>query len=157
MAAAHRASGSHELAQARLCGRADLSRPRRIGIPDLSSGAGAGVKAQAPRERGWLGQGSCCGLIRCEPLDGLRRCEAQHRRQGLASRRSLPAWARPIVPPWLGAGAWLFGKPAPDLPRALLHRIIAYRVQTDAMGDLDAGCAKLLEQLGRSEIDRIPR
>ena len=50
----------------------------------------------------------------------------------------------------------LFGKPAPDLPRALLHRIIAYRVQTDAMGHLDAGCAKLLDQLGRSEIDRIP-
>jgi hypothetical protein len=51
----------------------------------------------------------------------------------------------------------LFGKPAPDLPRALLHRIIAYRVQTDAMGYLDAGCAKLLDQLGRSEIDGIPR
>jgi len=51
----------------------------------------------------------------------------------------------------------LFGKPAPDLPRALLHRIIAYRVQTDAMGHLDAGCAKLLDQLGRSEIDGIPR
>jgi hypothetical protein len=50
----------------------------------------------------------------------------------------------------------LFGKPAPDLPRALLHRIIAYRVQADAVGDLDPACAKLLGQLGRGEIDGIP-
>ena len=42
--------------------------------------------------------------------------------------------------------------PAPGLA-AQDHRD---RVQTDAMGHLDAGCAKLLDQLGRSEIDRIP-
>jgi len=57
MAAAHRASGSHGLAQARLCGRADLSRPRRIGIPDPSSGAGAGVNGAFERLRRSLGLG----------------------------------------------------------------------------------------------------
>ena len=50
----------------------------------------------------------------------------------------------------------LFGKPAPDMPRAFLHRIIAYRVQADAVGDLDPACAKLLGQFCRGEIDEIP-
>jgi len=31
----------------------------------------------------------------------------------------------------------LFGGRAPDLPRALLQRILAYRIQADAAGDLD--------------------
>ena len=50
----------------------------------------------------------------------------------------------------------LFGCPAPDLPRALLQRILAYRIQADAAGDLPAGIAKLLDRLGRGEIDGIP-
>ena len=31
----------------------------------------------------------------------------------------------------------VFGGRAPDLPRALLQRILAYRIQADAAGDLD--------------------
>ena len=50
----------------------------------------------------------------------------------------------------------LFGKPAPDLPRALLQRIIAYRLQADAQGDLDGATTKLLDRLGRGEIAEIP-
>ena len=50
----------------------------------------------------------------------------------------------------------LFGQPAPDLPRALLLRILAYRIQAEAEGDLHAGTAKLLDRLARGDIDHIP-
>src|SRR5215212_3148561 len=45
----------------------------------------------------------------------------------------------------------LFGHRAPDLPRALLQRILAYRIQADAAGDLDPTTIKLLDRLGRGE------
>ena len=45
---------------------------------------------------------------------------------------------------------------APDLPRALLQRILAYRIQADAAGDLDATTIKLLDRLGPGEISEIP-
>ena len=38
----------------------------------------------------------------------------------------------------------------------MLHRILAYRVQADAEGDLDPASAKLLGQFGRGEINEIP-
>ena len=50
----------------------------------------------------------------------------------------------------------LFGRPAPDLPQALLLRIMAYRLQANAEGDLDPGTTKLLDRLGRGEIAEIP-
>jgi len=50
----------------------------------------------------------------------------------------------------------VFGRAAPSLPRALLQRILSYRIQADALGDLDPGVAKLLERLGRGEIRDIP-
>ena len=50
----------------------------------------------------------------------------------------------------------LFGHRAPDLPRALLLRILAYRIQADAAGDLDPTTIKLLDRLGRGEISEIP-
>ena len=50
----------------------------------------------------------------------------------------------------------LFGGRAPDLPRALLQRILAYRIQADAAGDLDPTTIKLLDRLGRGEIAEIP-
>ena len=49
----------------------------------------------------------------------------------------------------------LFGGRAPDLPRALLQRILAYRIQADAAGDLDPTTIKLLDRLGRGEISEI--
>ena len=49
----------------------------------------------------------------------------------------------------------LFGARAPDLPRALLQRILAYRIQADAAGDLDPTTIKLLDRLGRGEIAEI--
>ena len=40
-----------------------------------------------------------------------------------------------------------FGKPAPEhLTRYLLFRIIAYRLQADRLGDLDAETLKVLKQ-----------
>ena len=50
----------------------------------------------------------------------------------------------------------LVGGTAPDLPRWLLSRVLAYRIQADAFGDLDPGVARLLGALGRGEIDTIP-
>ena len=50
----------------------------------------------------------------------------------------------------------VFGGRAPDLPRALLQRILAYRIQADAAGDLDPTTIKLLDRLGRGEISEIP-
>src|SRR5829696_659800 len=43
----------------------------------------------------------------------------------------------------------IFGYRAPDLPRALLQRILAYRIQADAAGDLDPTTIKLLDRLAR--------
>jgi hypothetical protein len=50
----------------------------------------------------------------------------------------------------------VFGGRAPGLPRALLQRILAYRIQADAAGDLEAATSKLLNRLGRGEIPEIP-
>jgi hypothetical protein len=45
-----------------------------------------------------------------------------------------------------------FGKPAPEhLTRYLLFRIIAYRLQADRLGDLDAETLKVLKQAARQE------
>ena len=45
-----------------------------------------------------------------------------------------------------------FGKPAPEhLTRYLLFRIIAYRLQADRFGDLDAETLKVLKQAARQE------
>ena len=45
-----------------------------------------------------------------------------------------------------------FGKPAPEhLTRYLLFRIIAYRLQADRLGDLDAETVKVLEQVAGQE------
>ena len=46
----------------------------------------------------------------------------------------------------------VFGKPAPEhLTRHLLFRIIAYTLQADRLGDLDAGTLKLLKQAAGQE------
>ena len=47
-------------------------------------------------------------------------------------------------------GRWcsLFGRRAPShLPRHLLYRLLAYRLQADRLGDLDAGSKRALERL----------
>ena len=46
----------------------------------------------------------------------------------------------------------VFGKPAPEhLTRYLLFRIIAYRLQADRLGDLDAETLKVLKQAAGKE------
>src|SRR3974390_3915609 len=45
-----------------------------------------------------------------------------------------------------------FGKPAPEhLTRYLMFRIIAYRIQADRLGDLDAETRKVLKQAAGQE------
>lgn len=51
---------------------------------------------------------------------------------------------------WTG----VFRKPAPvHLPRHLLLGILAYRLQVDALGDLDAESIRLLKQLGAGPME----
>jgi hypothetical protein len=51
-------------------------------------------------------------------------------------------------------------KPPTHLPRHLLHRILAYRLQADQLGDLDAESKRLLdraespEQMGQRAVDQ---
>src|SRR5258707_4694829 len=43
----------------------------------------------------------------------------------------------------------------PHLPRHLLFRILAYRLQADRLGDLDAGTRRLLDRIGSGPSDGI--
>jgi hypothetical protein len=42
-------------------------------------------------------------------------------------------------------------RPPPHLPRHLLFRVLAYRLQADRLGDLDAGSQRLLDATGSPE------
>src|SRR5215207_6982684 len=108
------------------------------------------------RELGPLGSGSGSGL----------RPSAMAKRR-VASTRSPATWSSDVEAELIRlasadttslARRWrvLFGRPAPDLPRALLQRILVYRVQADAAGDLHPATIKLLDRLGRGEISEIP-
>jgi hypothetical protein len=45
----------------------------------------------------------------------------------------------------------------PHLPRHLLFRILAYRLQADRLGDLDADSRRLLDRIGSGSLDGIAR
>jgi Protein of unknown function (DUF2924) len=45
----------------------------------------------------------------------------------------------------------------PHLPRHLLFRILAYRLQADRLGDLDAASRRLLDRIGSGPSDGIER
>jgi hypothetical protein len=50
----------------------------------------------------------------------------------------------------------VFRRRAPaHLPRHLLFRILAYRLQADRLGDLDADCRRLLERIGSAASDGL--
>ncbi len=84
-------------------------------------------------------------MARSRASSGLASAEAELIRLAYADAKSLaPRWR--VV----------FGGRAPDLPRALLLRILAYRIQADAAGDLDPTTIQLLDRLGRGEISEIP-
>jgi hypothetical protein len=51
----------------------------------------------------------------------------------------------------------LFGRRAPNLPRALLQQILAYRIQAEAAGDLDAATVRALDRLRRTSRIRDDR
>ena len=42
-------------------------------------------------------------------------------------------------------------RPSPHLPRHLLFRVLAYRLQADRLGDLDVECQRLLDGAGPPE------
>jgi len=46
-----------------------------------------------------------------------------------------------------------FGRAAPRLPRGLLLRLLAYRIQADVFGDLDRAAVRLLDRLARDRTD----
>lgn len=49
----------------------------------------------------------------------------------------------------------LNGRPAPEhLPRHLLIRLVAYRIQAEAFGDLDSKSVKLLQKLAQQQVKR---
>jgi hypothetical protein len=51
-------------------------------------------------------------------------------------------------------GRWrkVFGRAAPEsLPRSLLQRVLAHRVQVDAFGDIDRETVRALDRLARGE------
>jgi hypothetical protein len=51
-----------------------------------------------------------------------------------------------------------FRRPAsPHLPRHLLFRVLAYRLQADRLGDLDPDCRRLLERIGAGSAEAIER
>jgi hypothetical protein len=51
----------------------------------------------------------------------------------------------------------VFGRAAPEhLSRPLLHRMLAYRVQADALGDLDRDTIRMLARLGSGQGGNIP-
>jgi hypothetical protein len=81
---------------------------------------------------------------------GLVAVQGQQEPLGLGLARRVGA------PGGRGRRLVVFGGRAPDLPRALLQRILAYRIQADAAGDLDPTTIKLLDRLGRGEISEIP-
>ena len=45
----------------------------------------------------------------------------------------------------------------PHLPRHLLFRVLAYRLQADRLGELDADCRRMLDRIGSATSDRIDR
>ena len=45
----------------------------------------------------------------------------------------------------------------PQLPRHLLFHILAYRLQVDRLGDLDADCRRLLDRIASRPSDGIDR
>jgi len=47
--------------------------------------------------------------------------------------------------------------PPPHLPRHLLFRILAYRLQADRLGELDADSRRLLDRIGSGSPERIDR
>ena len=49
------------------------------------------------------------------------------------------------------------GAAPPHLPRHLLFRILAYRLQADRLGDLDADSRRLLDRIGSGSSDGIDR
>jgi hypothetical protein len=45
----------------------------------------------------------------------------------------------------------------PHLPRHLLFRILAYRLQADRLGELDTDSRRLLDRIGSGPVERIDR
>jgi len=45
----------------------------------------------------------------------------------------------------------------PHLPRHLLFRILAYRLQADRLGELDADSRRLLDRIGSGSLDGVDR
>src|SRR5829696_7436153 len=149
-----------------LCHRERQERQSRDGVPDRRCRRGhvehrrrgarvtGRIDGQAlERELGRLANGSGSGLgpgtasraVASPATSSSTHVQAELIRLACADTNGLARRWRVLV-----------GHRAPDLPRALLQRILAYRIQADAAGDLDPTTIKLLDRLGRGEISEIP-
>ena len=160
MAAAHDTGGSHRTAQARIRGRPRTDRWGRFDLPrrrprygrrrSLRRPVGSG---RGPRPRGQA-EGETSGVI------GMARKPVASRRPARQPAKTTPEASLPLDASVLSivAGleghdlnglrrqwrAHLGGEPPAHLPRWLLMRVLAYRLQADAFGGLDKSIQRML-------------
>src|SRR5829696_3487655 len=165
LAPAHHTRRADGPAPQGLCNRQRQERQGRDGVPDRRCGGRGHVD---PRRRGARvmarinGQAPERELGRLSDRSGLGPTPVAQRRTQASPATSTHVEAELIRLACADTNSlarrWrvVFGHRAPDLPRALLQRILAYRIQADAAGDLDPTTIKLLDRLGRGEISEIP-
>ena len=158
MAAAHDAGGAHRAAQTRVCRDPRTDRRWRFSLPDLGRPClqGRSYRTAARRDGRPRAQaeGDASGVV------GMTRARAN---SGQAAKRPVAATPGASLP--LDASvlsivanlegldlnglrrqwrAHLGGEAPAHLPRWLLMRVLAYRLQSDAFGDLDKSIRRIL-------------
>ena len=152
MAAAYDAGGAHRAAQARVCRDPRTDRRWRFSLPDLGRPClqERSSHTAASRRDGWpraQAEGDAIGVVDMTRAHG--NCwQAAQRPMAATPGVSLPldASVLSIVANLEGLDliglrrqwrAHLGSEPPAHLPRWLLMRVLAYRVQSDAFGDLE--------------------
>ena len=158
MAAAHDAGGAHRAAQTRVCGDPRTDRRWRFSLPDLGLPCLQGRLCRtAARRDGWPraeAQGGASGVVGMTPARG-NSGRAAKRPMAPTPGASLPLDASLLSivanPEGLDLNglrrqwrAYLGGEAPAHLPRWLLMRVLAYRLQSGAFGDLDKSIRRIL-------------
>src|ERR1700688_3059133 len=158
MAAAHDAGGAHRAAQTRVCRDPRTDRRWRFSLPDLGRPClqGRSYRTAAPRDgRRWAqAQGDASGLV------GMTRTHTNSEQAAKRPVAATPDTSLPLDASVLSIVAGLeghdlnglrrqwrahLGGGAPaHLPRWLLMKVLAYRLQSDAFGDLDKSIRRIL-------------
>ena len=158
MAAAHDAGGAHRAAQTRVCSDPRTDRRWRFSLPDLGRPCLQGRSYRtAPRRDAWpraQAEGDASGVVGMTPARA-NSGQAAKRPTAPTPQASLPldAPVLSIVANLEGLDlnglrrqwrAHLGGEAPAHLPRWLLMRVLAYRLQSDAFGDLDKSIRRIL-------------